>query len=74
MTKKTFGIIIVRHGQGFHNLGIYSRDELVFTNDDKFSTLNSSLTEKGLMQANLVADRADSWGKIDKSKNDKYLK
>ena len=55
--KKSFTLIIVRHGQGFHNLGTLSRDKLEFTNDEQLRTLNSCLTEKGLMQAGLVADR-----------------
>ena len=56
-TKKTFTLIVVRHGEGFHNLGTHSRNDLVFTDDETFKTINSCLTEKGLMQAKLVANR-----------------
>ena len=57
MATKTFDMIVVRHGEGFHNLGTHTRNELEFTNDDRPKTINSSLTKKGLLQANLVADR-----------------
>ena len=56
-TRKTFSLIIVRHGEGFHNLGTHTRDDLEFTDDERLRTINSTLTEKGLMQASLVADR-----------------
>ena len=49
--------MFVRHGQGFHNLGIHAREELEFTEDETLKTMNSSLTEKGLDQARLAADR-----------------
>jgi broad specificity phosphatase PhoE len=55
--KKTFSLIVVRHGEGFHNLATHKRSDLEFTDDANFKTINSSLTEKGLMQANLLADR-----------------
>ena len=55
--SKEFKLLIIRHGQGFHNLGIYGRDELEFTKDEKLKTMNSSLTEKGKNQARLVAKR-----------------
>ena len=55
--EKLFTLIVVRHGQGLHNLGKYDRSELEFTDDVELQTLNSVLTEKGLMQAELVANR-----------------
>ena len=57
MATKTFDIIVLRHGEGFHNLGTYTKNDLEFTSDDRPKTINSSLTEKGLLQANLVAER-----------------
>ena len=56
-SQKQFTLIIVRHGEGYHNLHTLSRDELEFTNDEHLRTLNSSLTEKGLMQANFLGER-----------------
>ena len=56
-SQKQFTLIIVRHGEGYHNLHTLSRDELEFTNDEHLKTLNSSLTEKGSMQANLLGER-----------------
>ena len=55
--KKTFSLIVVRHGEGFHNLVRRKRSDLEFTDDANLKTINSSLTEKGLMQAELLADR-----------------
>ena len=55
--SKDFKVMFVRHGQGFHNLGIHAREELEFTEDETLKTMNSSLTEKGLDQARLAADR-----------------
>ena len=55
--KKSFSLIVVRHGEGYHNLGKVKRSDLEFTDDANLKTINSSLTEKGLMQAQLLADR-----------------
>ena len=49
--------MFVRHGQGFHNLGIHAREELEFTEEETLRTMNSSLTEKGLNQAKLAGKR-----------------
>ena len=57
MASKEFKLLLIRHGQGFHNLGIYGREELEFTEDETLKTMNSSLTEKGLNQARLVGER-----------------
>ena len=57
MISKEFKVIFVRHGQGFHNLGIYGREDLEFTEDETLKTMNSSLTENGLNQARLVAEK-----------------
>ena len=54
--EKKFTLVIVRHGEGFHNLGL-NRNELEFTDDANLIRVNSELTEKGLMQANLVGNR-----------------
>ena len=56
-SQKSFTLIIVRHGEGFHNLHTLSREELEFTNDEHPRTLNSCLTEKGLLQASLLGER-----------------
>jgi len=56
-SQKTITLIIVRHGEGFHNLHTISRNELEFTNDEHPRTLNSCLTEKGLLQASLLGER-----------------
>lgn len=55
--SKEFKITFVRHGQGFHNLGVYAREDLEFTEDETLKTMNSSLTEKGLNQARLVGEK-----------------
>ena len=49
MATKTFDMIAVRHGEGFHNLGTHTKNELEFTSDDRPKTINSSLTKKGLL-------------------------
>ena len=49
--------MFVRHGQGFHNLGIHGREDLEFTEEETLRTMNSSLTEKGLNQAKLAGER-----------------
>ena len=54
--KKKFTLIIVRHGEGFHQLP-HTKDDLEFTDELHLKTINSALTEKGLMQASRVADR-----------------
>ena len=59
-TKKKFTLMMVRHGEGIHNLGIHARNDLEFTDDLNLRAINCALTEKGLMQANLVADRLKS--------------
>ena len=55
--SKDFKVMFVRHGQGFHNLGIHAREELEFTEEETLRTMNSSLTEKGLNQAKLAGKR-----------------
>jgi len=56
-SQKSFTLVIVRHGEGFHNLHTLSKSELEFTNDEHPRTLNSCLTEKGLLQASLLGER-----------------
>ena len=55
--KTSFTLILVRHGQGRHNLGKFTKDQLEFTNDDKPPTIDEPLTETGLRQARLVGER-----------------
>ena len=55
--RKKFTVIIVRHGQGLHNLNTHDKKDLERTDDIKLKTLNTMLTEKGVIQANLVAQR-----------------
>ena len=57
MGEKLFKLLIIRHGQGFHNLGIYGRNDLEFTEDETLKTMNSSLTPQGFKQARLVSER-----------------
>ena len=46
-SQKQFTLIIVRHGEGYHNLHTLSRDELVFTNDEHLKTLAHLWKEYG---------------------------
>jgi probable phosphoglycerate mutase len=57
--KKTFTLTIVRHGQAFHNLPEYFNNltDADFTVEGNLKILNTNLTDTGLMQANLVANR-----------------
>ena len=55
--RKWFTLILVRHGQGRHNLDGFTKDELEFTNDDLPRTVDEPLTETGLKQARLVGER-----------------
>ena len=46
-----FTLIMVRHGQGRHNLGVLTTEELEFTEDEHLRTINEPLTGLGLKQA-----------------------
>ena len=55
--KISFKLIVVRHGQAYQNLPYFEKLESHFRFDGSKKILDSDLTEKGQMQANLVGRR-----------------
>ena len=55
--KKTFKLIVVRHGEAYQNLPHYQIEESHFRFDGGQKILDFNLTRKGQMQANLVGRR-----------------
>jgi len=55
--EKNFQLVLVRHGQAFHNIPDYTLTDSDCTYQDNLKLMNTHLTEKGEMQATLVAAR-----------------
>ena len=55
--SKMFTLTIVRHGQAYQNTPGYILDETDVKHEGRKMIWDSNLTEKGLMQANLIAER-----------------
>ena len=55
--KKTFSLVVVRHGQAYQNVTHFESQETDFRFDEGMKILDSDLTQKGQMQANLVGKR-----------------
>lgn len=55
--EKTFNLLIVRHGEAFHNLSDYTLADSDFTYEGNMKLMNTTLTEKGKQQVKLVSDR-----------------
>ena len=50
--SKIYTLLMFRHAEAFHNFEVSNR-----SNEMEYKTVNTSLTERGMMQASLLADR-----------------
>ena len=56
-TRKVFTLVLVRHAEGVNNIDSRDRKYLKFVDDKQPKTINCPLTEKGLAQASMLAER-----------------